>query len=371
MMFASRKDLYDVGRRAVVGTPGTRINPSVIDVPGSDLNVVLGISSVLGEEVSSRGAVAMRGCFAELARGSQLDRLAADRYGLLRFGATPATATVVLSRPTPGAPTPGTYSAGSVVQTPDGVQFATDEDAVFGNFDTSVTVGCTALTAGISGDVPSGTITGFGTAPFDTTISMTNPSEAAGGTDAETDIQFLGRIRGFFPTVARATLSAVEYGAKQVAGVAVATATEVVNPSTGFPAAFVQVVIGDLNGNASAIMISEVSDELLAWRAGGIPVQVIGGIVVYQTVQWHLAFKTGFDEKLATDRVRAVSVAVAQFLPPGPDGGILYRSALLAAAKQVPGVILSDASLIDPSGDIVPASVETMVRVLNTGVTFV
>lgn len=370
-MFASRSALFAVGRRAIVETPGTKINPSVVDVPGSDVNLVVGVAAVIGEEILSRGAMAMRGAFAELARGSQLDRVAADRYGLLRFGATPATVTVTLTRPAPGAPTPGTFSAGSVVQTAEGVQFGIDADCTFGNFTTSVSVTATALVSGVGGNVSAATITSFGTQPFDTTISVSNTAQAAGGTDAESDIQFLGRVRSFFPTVRRGVLGAIEYGARQVPGVAVATAADVVNPSSGFPAGAVQLVIGDLNGNASATMIAAVSDTLLQYRAGGIVVSVLGGTVVYQGVQWHLAFQAGYDEQLAASRVRAVTVAVAQFLPPGPGNGVLYRSALIAGVKSVPGVILSDASLVLPIGDVVPTSADQMIRVLPTQVTFV
>ena len=370
-IFMTRAEAFAVGRAAVAGTPGIRLNPAVADVPGSDLNLVIGVDSVIGEEVVSRGASAMRGAFAETARGSQLDRVAYDRYGLTRFSATPAYVDLVLIRPTPGSATPGTYTAGSIVQTADGVQFGLDQDVTFGDFDVTKLVSATCATVGSSTNVPANAITAFSTSPFDATLTVTNPAPAAGGTDTESDIQFLGRIRGFFPTVSKAILGAIEYGAKQVPGVAVATATEVMNPSGGFPAAAVQIVIGDRNGNASSAMITAVSDSLLNWRAAGIPVFVISGVVVFQTVQWHLAFKVGFDEKLATARVRAVTVSVSQFLPPGPDNGILYRSAIIAAAKNVPGVILSDSSLLYPLGDVGPTSAEIMLRILPTGVTFV
>jgi uncharacterized phage protein gp47/JayE len=369
-MFATRSDLFAVGRRSIIDTPGTRINPAVIDVPGSDLNIEVGIAAVIGEEVSSRGAVALRGAFAELSRGSQLDRVIYDRSGLLRFSATPASVDIVLSRPTPAAASPGVYPATSIVQTGDGIQFATITDATFGDYTTSIAVSARALEVGIGSNVPAGAITSLGTSAFDSTITVANPTPAAGGTDAESDIQFLGRYRGFFPTLSKGILGAIEYGAKQVPGVAVATATEILNPSSGYPAAINQLVIGDRDGNATLTMIQAVSDMLLGYRAAGIPAIVLGGTVTFQAVQWSLAFKTGFDEKLAVSRVQAVTVAVSQFLPPGPENGILYRSSLIAAAKQVPGVIVSDSSLVFPLGDVVPVAVTEMIRVLPTGVTF-
>ena len=365
-MFVSRADLFSVGRAAIAGTPGIRINPAVIDIPGSDLNLAVGVDAVLGEEVSMRSAYAMRGAFAELARGNQLDRVIYDRSGLLRFGATPSSVDPVLSRPTStnGA---GTYKAGSVVQTADGTQFGLDNDAVFGVADLSVTVSATAATSGADTNVAPGTVTGFSTAPFDSTLTVTNPASAAGGTDAESDIAFLGRYRGYFPTLSRGTMGAIEYAATQVPGVAVATATEIVNPNSGYPASIVQLVIGDASGNSTSDMVTAVANMLLTYRAGGIFVQVLTGSVFQQTVTWSLAFETGVNEALAQSRVAAVTVAASQFLAPGAT---LYKSTLISAAKNVPGVIISDSSLVSPLGDVEPTAGNIMIRVAPTAVTF-
>ena len=364
--FANRSDLFAVGRAAVAATPGIRINPAVIDIPGSDLNIAVGVDAVLGEEVSMRSAYAMRGAFAELARGSQLDRVIYDRSGLLRFGATPASVDLVLSRPTTtnGA---GVYLAGSVVQTADGTQFGLDNDAVFYASTVAVNATATATTSGADTNAAAGTVTGFSTAPFDSTLTVTNPASAAGGTDAESDIAFLGRYRGYFPTLSKGTLGAIEYAATQVPGVAVATATDVVNPNSGYPAAVVQLVIGDVNGAASSDMVTAVANILLTYRAGGIFVQVLTGTVFQQTVAWALAYETGVNEALAQSRVRAVSVAASQFLAPGAT---LYKSTLISAAKKVPGVIISDSSLVYPLGDVETTSPGQMIRVASTAVTF-
>jgi uncharacterized phage protein gp47/JayE len=364
--FATRADLFQVGRAAIAATPNIKINPSVIDVPGSDLNLVVGVPSVMGEEVSARSAMALRGAFAELARGSALDRVLFDRYGLLRFSAQPATVDLVLSRPGPGLLT-GVIDAGSVIQTPDGVQFALDNELTWGSGELGITTPATALVNGSGGNVVAGTVTSWATAPFDPSIVVTNPLPASGGIDAEDDVQFLGRARGYFPTVARGTLRAIEFGAKQVPGVAVATATEIVNPSNGYPAAFVQLVVGDQQGNASSALLTKVANALLAYRAAGIYVQVIGGIVLRQAVHWLLTFVADTDEALAISRIQAVTVAVAQFLAPGAP---LLRASLISAAASVPGVIVSDRSLAYPAGDVVPSSGNQMIRVAMGDVTF-
>jgi len=376
-MFATRQELFAVGRRALASTPHLRLNPAVADIPGSDLNVVLGMFAVIAETVAARGARGMRGAFAELARGPQQDRLFYDRAGLLRFDAHQATVDLDLYRDPPGSATPGTYPAGSIVQTPSGLQFATTSDAVFGDYDTLKRVSAQAMLVGSDGNVPPTDSTAgvgisvFATAPFDPNLSVRNLQSAAGGTDAEDDIPYLGRYRAFFPTLSKGILGAIEYGAQQVPGIAVATASEIMNPDGGYPAASVQLVIGDQNGNATSAMVTQVATSLLSYRSAGIKVEVLTGTVVYQQVQWALAFRTGTVESIARERVRAVTVAAAQFLPPGPNKGKLYRSSLFAAARQVPGVILTEDSLRYPIGDVVPASAQEMIRVLPSQVTFV
>jgi uncharacterized phage protein gp47/JayE len=374
-MFPTAQELFQVGRRAVVTTPNTKINPATCDVPGSNANIAVGTSAILGQEIVARGANAMRGAFIDSARGPALDRVVFDRTGLLRFSSTPATWDVLIARAAPGAA--GTYQAGSRITAPDGTKFGTNTDVTFGNSDLSMPVTVTALEPGESGNLSGSTPLSFTDQPFDTTMTVAadlatdgTPKNAAGGTETETDIQLIGRVRGFFPTLRRGVLGAIEYAALQVPGVAVATATEIVNTGTGFPAAFVQLVVGDRNGNASGATLQSVRDKLLEYRAAGIPVQVLGGTVTYSSAAWNIGVLTGYDEALVVSRIRAVTVAVSQYLAPGPNVGILYRSTLIAAAKTVPGAVVRDTSLRFPLTDVVPSSPEEMIRILPTSVTF-
>lgn len=367
-MLPSRADLFAAFRRSLVISPTPRINPSVVDIAGSDLNLVAGGVSLMGEEIVAAVAACMLGLWVDTATGAALDRVAFDRTGLTRFPATPARIDLTLARPAAGAG--GTVSAGTRVQTTDGTQFSTDIDVVFAPADTTKTVTGTALVAGPDGNVGASLVTVFADAVFDATLTVTNPNGAAGGADAELDPAFRGRIRRFWPTIRRGTLGAIEFGALQVPGVAVARAIEIANVDTGFPAAFVQLVIADEDGASTGALETAVANALLEFRAGGIPVQVIGGELVSPSpvIQWQLAFESGVDQVLAAAQVRAMSVAVASNLPPGVP---LFRAALFAAARAVSGVIVSDTSLVQPIGDIVPAEPHLLIRIRPQDVYFI
>jgi uncharacterized phage protein gp47/JayE len=362
-----RQELFRVFRRSIVTAPNPRINPAVVDIPGSDLNLIGGAVSLAGENVVSAYADCSAGNWSDTATDDKLDRLAYDRYGLLRKPANAATCLLTLTRPTPGLATPGTYAAGSRVQTPQGIVFSTSTDAVFGNFDTTVQVLATDIETGPDGNVSPGALNQFVDAPFDPTLTVTNAG-AAGGTDPETDAQFRGRIRGFFPTLRRGVLGAIEFGARQVPGVAVATAIEVLNPTSGFPAAIVQLIVADSDGGSSPALLQAVRDELLTFRAAGIPVIVVGGVVVNELVTWRVAFETGVNSQLASAQIRAITVAVAQNLSPGQT---LLRSSLIAGARAVQGAIVSAGSLVVPVGDIVPTDIHKLIRIRPQDIVFV
>lgn len=363
MNLPTRKDLFATARKAIVNTPNIRINPSVIDLPGSDINLLVGAMSLMGEEVTVQLAKAVQGLFIETAREDALDRLAFDRYGVARFPATPAI--VTLSFTALGA---GVVPTGFRVQTTAGVQFVVDNALTFGGAGTQ-SVTATAVLTGPDSNVSAGTLTQFVDTPFAPTLTVTNSAGAAGGADAETDIQFRGRLRNFFTTVRRGTLGAIEYGALQVPQVAVATAYEVTT-SSGFPQAIVNLVVADRDGSSNSAMIQAVENMLVEYRAGGIAVMVAGGAIEtpHPQVEWHVSFLAGIDTSQAADQLRSATVAVAQYLKPGET---LYRADILAAARTVTGVVISADSLVEPVGDVVPTSQDKLIRLDSTDITFV
>jgi len=362
----SRQDLFSVGRRYIKGQPNTRINPKVVDVAGSDANIIVGQASVMGENLVAAWARCMRDLFVDTARQDGLDRLAYDRFGITRKPANAATTGVLLSRPTAGAGG-GVLQAGFRFTTAQGSTFSLMSDAVFNAPDLEVAADVVAAIVGPDQNVPAGAISLLGDQAFDPTITVTNPEPAAGGTVQESDPRFRGRIRGYYITLRRATLGAIQYAALTVPGVSVSSAFEISNPGSGLPAGAVELVIGDDAGNASGPMLQAVSDVLLQFRACGIPVFVSGGLISYEPVTYKLAYSTGIDTQQAQAEVRAVAVSVAQFLIPGQP---LRRADMIGAAKAVPGVLVNDDSLVVPAGDVVPTSNSILIRVRPEDVSF-
>jgi uncharacterized phage protein gp47/JayE len=366
----NRSVLFQVGRRYLLASPNTRINPRMVDVPGSDVNLITGLASIMGEAVVAEQAGCMSGLFVETASGPALDRVVYDRYKLTRFPAAPATVTLTLTRPT-AAFGAFSWSAGSRVQTVGGTQFATDTDVVFSGAQLTTTVNATAMIAGVDGNVPAATLTQFTDAPADTTLTCSNvdtgvvgtstfiPGGAAGGVEAEEDPDFRARAFGFFPTLRRGVLGAIEYAALQITGVAVAKAIEILPPESS---GYVQLIIADSAGGYSASMLRKVRDKLLEYRALGIYVLVTGGIVVNVPVTWKLAYTTGVDQSRVQQDVRAVTVAVAQFLSPGQT--------LLSGGRAVPGAIINDTSLVTPLGDTLPVDNAHLIRIDPNTITF-
>jgi uncharacterized phage protein gp47/JayE len=366
MDLPDRNDLFAVGRRYIKTAPNTRINPIVVDVPGSDVNLVVGSGALQGEAIVAAFAKCVRGLFIGTAKGDQLDRIIYDRFGITRKPASAATVDVILIRPT-FAGGGGTIPAGTRMTTASGSIFALQTDVVFGATDIFRGGEGVAQIVGPTQNIPVLTLTAFVDQPFDATITVTNFTPAAGGTDAENDPTFRGRAYQFFQVLRRGILGAIQFGATTVAGVTVSTAFEIVNPGTALPAGAVQLVIADDNGNASTAMIQAVIDAMLTFRAGGIPVFVTGGTVQFVQGIYKLAFAAGIDTVAAAEEVRAAAVAIAQFKRPGET---LLESDWKAAARAVPGVIVRADSLVAPVGDVVPASNNVLLRVRPQDVSF-
>lgn len=353
----SRTDYFtvfadEVLTRARSRSTGQQVSASEIFTPGSDVNLIGAAGSAMAEEVTRQLGRSTRALTLAGSQGDEVDRWVFDRYGekVPRKSAAAARVTVTLARPT-GAFGGFTYGALSRVTTPGGIQFETQSDAVFtGSSVAPVSVVAKAVNAGTAGNVAANQVTRFVTTPADPTTTITNVEPAAGGDATETDALYKARAQAYLLSLAKGTLPALEFGAKTVPGIRQAAAIEELD-NLGVLTGRTYLYIADANGQANTALIAEVVAALRTYRTAGLPVIVVGGTPVYQTVTYHLSFDTGVDTVLAFDQVRLTTVArMSQLVPQEP----LRRSMLFEIARSVPGVIVPDNGVTVPAGDIVP-----------------
>lgn len=367
---ASLEQRLLIAKRAIASLPEAKLDPSAIDrKPGSTLNVLFAGAAAMTEEVERRAMAKLAALTLAGANGPELDALAAERtYGIVtRFGASPSAVPVRLQRPSGAALPAGSIAAGTLLSA-GAVQFALDEDVTFllgqlGPIETTAT----ATSAGAATDVKAVAVNTFVDASklFDPRIAVTNPEPSAGGADAEDDDSLRARIRAFPNAVRRGTLAAIEFGATLVPGVTKAVAVEVLDLS-GLQTGLVLLYVADANGQANAALVNKVRLALREWRAGGIPVRVVGAVPTFIDVALAIGFLDGYATPGVQAQARAVVVDAVNRLAPNEP---LLRSTIIAALRTIPGVVVLDSSIVAPIGDLFPAAGQVF-RTTPTQVTF-
>ena len=350
----SFNDLFNEGRAEVLMRNGN-IKADVIDREGSDVNLMLAAGAAMAQAAIREQDRRFQNLLLARAKGQDLDYFVFDRYGIVRKPAAAAVGTVNFSRPT--------YAAGAVVipsgfrvGSTNGREYATIMASSLGATALSVTgIPVQAIVAGADSNAVIGTITRIISAISDTSIVVANTSAITGGDDEEDDDAFRQRVKMFFVTSRRGTISAIEFGAKSYPGVRQAVASEVTEPD-GAPSRMVQMYIADKDGYASRVLIAAVANSLEEYRAAGIKVFVLGGAPYYQSVQIELAFPTGVDQSQVASDVKNAIVAAINALAPGET---LQASSIIFAARGVNDAIVG--RLLLPLGDIVPTS-EQVIR---------
>lgn len=309
-----------------------------------------------------------------LAEGDALDTTIEDKTGITRNDAHAASVTLTIARA--GSGSAGTLDIGKTVGTDpddegDQIVFELTEAVTVPTTSFSATAAATALNAGKAGNVLAGTLTTWMTAPFDTTITVTNVGLAAGGSDKESDDDYRRRGAAAWITQRRGTLKALEQGALEVTGVASAVATE--NLDTGIAT----VSIADQSGGSNPKLIYDVQVNLEDWRAAGSIVTVVGGLPAVIDMSIEITeYTDGFDVATAST---AIIASVTRLLNDLRRGEIAYLDAIKAAViapysefiKKVTftwiqsttdsvTTVLSTTSDIDPAGKAIRAGTITV-----------
>lgn len=357
MDLPTRLDLFGLGRDYVLQR-ATKLDPSVVDYEGSDVNIVVGVSSVMADHVVKHLGYRINALTLDGAEGEDLDRYAWDRYQLVRKGASPAVGKVRINRPavTFGA---GSIPIGTKIQTTTGGEYITTTVAslLAGDLQTSGNV--RALNAGKAAQVGKGALRRFSQPSllFDATLTITNDDVMAHGEDVESDDDFRIRIRRVWKTARRGILSAIEQGALSVPGVVSAQAIEVLSGDQ--PARVVNLYISDSTGVASDVLAATVRAALFDYRAGGIAVIISTSIPFIVTIQLSLKFRANVDTVTLTDQIKS---ALVQFINSLPVNGTLAIGDLYSVLRRFvsDGLIVNQTTIVAPVGDLVPTLGQTL-----------
>lgn len=366
MDFVTRLDLYAIGRD-YVRTRAKKIDPSLVDVAGSDVNLFVGSTSVVAAAVIKQLAYATSRLFLDSAEDEDLDRWAWDRYRLRRKGAASALGIANFARKTSAIGT-GSVPVGTVLRTINGVEYITTSTATFGASALSATADVRALQAGKSTQVGRNYIRQFrdSSSLFDPSITVTNTEPTSGGEEVENDDEFRERIRDFWRTARRGTLGAIEFGARSVPGVVSAMAVEAFD-SDARPARVVHLYIADSSGVASDALARAVVAALDEYRCAGIMVIVHTSIPAIAKIHLRLRFRSNVDTVALQEVIRRAVVEYTNSTPVNATltvGGIM--SVLMRYESE--GLVVNADSVITPVGDIVPSVGET-VRTTLTDIT--
>lgn len=373
--FPKASDLFRKFRDEVVSR-ADRLTLNAVDRDGSDANIIGYGAAIVGEEVIGQLASVEEGRWLDSSRGAKLDRLAWDRYGLIRKTAAPSFVTLAFST-IAAAAAAFSIPIGSKATTSDGHEFITIASATFPLSSTGpVFVLARSTLSGADQDVQKNTIRSITGqiigSPTD--LSVTNPSSSAGAAAAENDDKFKARIRKFWTSVRRGTKGAIEAGALAVPGVSVATAFEgLVGPA--YPNRMVSLVVSD--DFTDALVIAGVSDttydtrsqafaafvasSLDEYRACGISVNVSVAqtAMIAVAMRFHFQSTVSDPDTLALYARAQVVQRVNEIDPGEPFDPDIHVFPVL---KSIPGLDVKGDEVESPAGTIDPISPYQVLR---------
>lgn len=340
----SAQDLYEQFRAELI-----RIRSDLRALPGDTTDMVGSGAVAMADLIIGFTAQSIAETYLDGAEFDALTRLARDHWGVERDEDVKAAGQVTFSHT--AGPT-GSIPAGTRVATQpddngDFQVFTTDAILTFGALDASLSVAATAQDPGRDGNVAAATVVRILDTLFASGFTVTNAEKFAGGAEDQTDQELREEVRAFTATLRRGTFDALEFGAKQVPTVRVATATE--DPDTGAATVYVT----DADGNSNAEMINDVIIVLEEWRAAGASVQVQGGALIEQSISVSLTVRAGSAIADLVDRVRAAIVSAVGRLRIGET---LYRSLIQAAARAVDADNILEVEVITPAANVAPSA---------------
>jgi uncharacterized phage protein gp47/JayE len=205
----------------------------------------------------------------------------------------------------------------------------------------SVDAQITAVVPGQSGNVIIGAITVM-TARIAGIEFVSNYTSTAGGSDAESDIDFRNRITMFLSSLSKGVENSIMSAALSVPGV---VNCKVVQPNP--PNGFLTIYIDDGSGTATTTMIRNVKDKIDgtingvsnssvdSFRAIGVGVNVIAPSIKEIFVNFQVLASVGYE----TDTLQAEIIqALSQYLMGLASGMPVIRADVVRVVMQIEGV---------------------------------
>jgi uncharacterized phage protein gp47/JayE len=297
----------------------------------------------------------VKGLFLDTSFGQALTTLADDRYGILRTPAAKAVGSVTLARASFAAGA-GSVPAGTLIATAfdsqgGTVEIETTAIANFGGATLSVDVAVRAKLEGSSGNIAATKANRLVSSVFDPTITVSNAARMAGGAEEEGDESLRERVRTFPTTIRRATIAALEYGAKTVPGV---VSAKVFESDTGL----VTVYVADATGYSNAELNAAVQLELVNWRAAGVVVQVVSAVPLEQDITVAIKAKPTFS---VASSIGLIQEAIEARMAKLTMSETLFLDELRAAIGALIGDAFQRATFSAPLTDVVPLPQEKII----------
>lgn len=351
----SRQNFFRVAESRLGTVQDSQIDRRSIRTPGSNVNVIYGGISAVGEEVDRRSSARFAGRVVDAAEGEELSSLVAElSFGrVVRKGASAATVTLGVSRPgTSGAITLATGLVADI----GGVAFTLDAPGVtFANGEGGPLVvkpaSFTAQQAGTATNVvvTAPRFTGSAAVTFGALLApVADEPRATGGAEREADPALKARFKIFTRGLDQ-NISLIEAGALATPGIESAVALEELSPE-GFLTGNVILHVADANGRAGAPLRALVTATLRGYRMAGQIITVLSALPELTSITLRFGVLAGFSVGDVQARARSAVVASVNALEPGQS---LFRAIVSAALAGVPGLVFLEA---EPSGVVIPAA---------------
>lgn len=369
MAAPSFDDLMNIGKaEAILKRPslGVRI--------GDISEMLIAGAAAMADRLIGWFAERVAATFLDGATGDDLTQLAADHWAIQRRAATKAVGTVTFNRAGADA-TIQSFPIGTTVATArdsqgNDIQFVTTQAATWAaSTNGTRVVNTEAVVAGVSGNLSAANLLTriISTPPPGGTYTITASTQPAGGSEEETDEELRDRTRLYPSTLRRGTISALEYGAKSVATIAVAKASAV-QDATGLVTVYVSDASGNSTGTTKEVsptavddgtMTAKVAVELFNWACAGSLVNVTGGSVQTVNITVTIAVKLGVDvAQLITDIQNSIDARVNKL----NIGETLYLSDIMTAVKAVDPDNIVNVVVNLPLVDTAPSTPGNIIR---------